>query len=452
MAEETEKDPNDTPRSTGKPGKRAQKTIEKLNIAEVGGQLLNPLLSGLMESRAGEDTIPLGTDIHHAASFVNPAMRRHFRAGGENADNLLPPVSSLSALTKAVEVLHGQVVDIGFRLGELVDKDALPTTPENVQAYINSFDSAPIGIAAGDYVYAQPRVPEEQRQPHYPKRLAACITPDELPEVPLRFKIDGEDKRILIKNIPIGPRGHSLAHILLALGFVGSMLKSRQGEGEKAEESEFILRATGGAVRQLPPIEEKVYTYLAQQLKENGYPRPDDILEASGCSLNHGELRTALEDLLPYAEIYHIARRLRGGTGSDPFGEALRKVKVYTGKSETEPTCRDGYECAILLGGMLQYGLANADKETRHALSDIEKRFMQKVHHTFHNLGADDALPSAEEILQWPESQKIVEGFGEGFAGQFFLEKNTAAAQQAWATKLRTEKAVRGADEGGITH
>ncbi len=413
---------------------REPKTLEDLNAAEIGNQILAPLLVGLHSGVSGpyaeemdklKTEVPLGVPTTYATSFRNPERLRIINPGNNSKPYKKPEISYL---TSALDEIHQQLIDICYNFGNLFNLTKF--SDDTIRGLSNFFGSS-------SYVHTT-------TAPYY-NSLIEELSVKKLSKVPLRFNTNKLDTpvelwtEIEVDNIPIGPLKGSLAHTMYSLHLLGVMAGARSF---KPEWKHFItLAIPGKATDAIPPIQAAVLRHLADQLSSLGY-NAGEIMSNSGCDFDRIRLRQCLEDLLPYAEIYQIAAEARGEKKQDYFSKTLDKIKKYTGKSSSEPACRDAYECSLLLEAMIAYAttqskskeLDNLKNEFIGAISPILERMVCRLHGELIILPE----PTKENILKLRESQMIIEAFTEAYANSIFIGREEPAADKLWATKIRS--------------
>lgn len=414
---------------------REPKTIEDLNAAQIGNQLLAPLLAGLHSNTNGpygeekyklKTKVPLGIETAYAASFREPKRSRIIHPGNHSKPYKKPEISYL---TSALDEIHQQLIDICYNFGNLFN---LAKLPDGAERDLSNF------FGSKDY-----NVYNSADESFYHK-LVEKLSVEKLPKVPLRFNTQKHDTpvelwtEIAVNNIPVGPLKSSLAHTMYSLHLLGVMASSRSF---KPEWKHFItLAIPGKATDAIPPIQSAVMGYLSDQLTLSGF-NAREIMSNSGCDFDRIRLRQCLEDLLPYAEIYQMAAEIRGGK-QDSFSKALDKVKKYTGKKSNEPVCRDGYECSLLLEAMIDYAIAHHGSKE---LDNLKKEFIGAIvpilRKTDYGRSEDlIILPNStkENILKLEESQMIIKAFTEAYASSILLGIEETTVDKLWATRIRS--------------
>jgi|GEM_PF-6850189 len=406
-----------------------------ITIIEVGNQVLAPLMAGLMFSwnsnpmgKAFADNlpkikVPMGTDMRHTASFTAPELRRNPDADDEWDDGMESHPFEISPYTKALALLHDQLLEVGLHTGDLINHHALPN-----------------GIGQDFIKHVQADLNKTQE----------VLSSEKMPFVSLVIPTD-DGKNIVkvnVPNVPIGKQQKSLAQVMMVLGYAAETVKGRSGNLR-----ELMLETTGGFVETLPPIQMAVYRHLSQELTKQGYDG-DQLLQGAGCDLNRDEVRKAFDMLLPYAEIYELGCQLKGDDRPDGVQKAFRKMRQYCSASSAAPRCRDGYECAILLEGMLDYAIRHAGEHEQSKLTKLKEEFTAKagvelrIGVRIPKQGMGHYLPptpTVSEVIAWPQSQKIIAAFGECYANDLVMEREQGSlTDKAWRVRVRSELPVPG--------
>jgi hypothetical protein len=410
-------------------------TRQPISIVEVGNQVLAPLMAGLEYAHNGRPFgmsvnysslatgIPLGTPKHHTASFTNPASRR--TPPRPDGITLEDDVSyKIAPYTEALAMLHDQVVDIGFKTGNLLDiRRTLPDL-------------------AG--------TPLTERIAEHSEQVSEALTPEKLPMVPLVIPVKGGGAPIEVEvpNILIGPRNKSLAHVMMAIGLAGETVKSRN-----RVVGNFMYEATGGFIESLPPLQMAIHRHLDAELAKRGHDGKKILLEA-GCDLDRSVVQEAFDKLLPYAEIYEMGCQLRGQSKPDYMQKAFRQMRKYCHQEVKDLKCGDGYQCGMLLEGMIDHAILRSHEKERAPLLALKESFAVKARAILQNapgyavesgdisnvIGDAPVLASVEQVMALPEAGKIVEAFADCYAADILLERAEGSlTDKAWNLRVRSE-------------
>lgn len=422
-------------------GYREQLT-RRISLIEVGNQVFAPLLAGLQNSLEGMPSgfatdfkglnthIPLGNEYRPQQSFYDQQSRRPKVKKDSDDDLELDyerdyPTYKISPFTRALGVLHNEVVDVGYNMGAVIDWQAtkqgatIPTLIERIKQ--------------------EPDVVEKE------------LSAEQLPEVVLHLK-QGDGKPpvdVRVPNVPIGAQQRSLAHVLLALGLAGETVINRN-----RVLGDFMHRATGGFVHTLPPLQMAVQKYLEAELSKKGL-NAQDVLSASGLDIDQGRVRAAFEELLPFAEIYEEGCKLKGATKPDYVQKAFAQMKKFCAPRNAEMECRDGYECGQVLEAMLEHAISRSTGHQKQTLEGLKSQFLAEARPLLAKaagveveyMPAESVWPSkhvatVQEVMRLPTAEKVIEAFADCYAADVLLDKPDSPTQRMWGvrTRLRADK------------
>jgi hypothetical protein len=411
------------------------KVDRPITMLEVGNLVVAPLVGGLETSIHGKPKgdryrelgtqIPLGTHVIRAMSFSDPMKLRHKPRRAEEDIQLDDPEPQpevrISSYTQGLAILHKELVSIGYHMGKTLDVKA--TLPELKDKHLI-----------------------DHLQEHAPE-VTLALTPERLLRVPITIS-RGKDKppiTLEVPNVPVGKRGKSLAHVMMAIG-----LASETVAGRSRVVGNFMYDATGGFISTLPPLQAAIHKHLLTELNRQGHDG-QKVLQEAGCDLNHDKVQKAFDIMLPYGELYDAACELRGQKGTDYVQKAFRQMRKFCSSEVQSSHIRDGYECAQVLEGMAAHAVARSTGREKTMLQAAASAFAAEAADMLrvepggkHPPHQTDYMPSAEEVMALPSAKRVLEAFADCYAADILQNRSSHVQNVAWDSLHRPDGNRRG--------